>query len=69
MVAFPFPDTGCPVPDVYIYYVPDMINVWILFLHLSTPLDVSARGHSLLNRLDSTERNSFISEIYILNLV
>ena len=50
MVAFPFPDTGCPVTDVSIYYVPDMINVWILFLHLSTPLDVSARGHSLLNR-------------------
>ena len=23
-----FPDTGCPVPDVYIYYVPDIINVW-----------------------------------------
>ena len=21
-----FPDTGCPVPDVYIYYVSDMIN-------------------------------------------
>ena len=30
----------CPVPGVYIYYVPDMINVCILFLHLSTPLDV-----------------------------
>ena len=26
-----FPDTGCPVPDVYfIHNVPDMINVWIL---------------------------------------
>ena len=23
-----FPDTGCPVLDVYIYYVFDMINVW-----------------------------------------
>ena len=22
-----FPNTGCPVPDVYIYYVSDMINV------------------------------------------
>ena len=21
------PDAGCPVPDVYIYYVSDMINV------------------------------------------
>ena len=30
------PDTGCPVPDVHIYYVHDMINVWVLFLNLST---------------------------------
>ena len=36
--GLPFPDTGCPVPDVYIYYVPDMINVSTLFLHLSTSL-------------------------------
>ena len=26
--GLPFPDTGCPVPDVYIYYVPGIINVW-----------------------------------------
>ena len=26
--GLPFPDTGCPVLDVYIYYVSDMINVW-----------------------------------------
>ena len=26
--GLPFPDTSFPVPDVYIYYVPDMINVW-----------------------------------------
>ena len=25
--GLPFPDIGCPVPDVYIYYVSDMINV------------------------------------------
>ena len=31
-----FSDASCPVPDVYIYHLPDMINVWILFLHLST---------------------------------
>ena len=34
--SLPFPDTVCPVPDVYIYYVPEMTNVWIRFLHLST---------------------------------
>ena len=32
--GLPFPDTGFPLPDVYIYYVPDAVNVWILFLHL-----------------------------------
>ena len=32
------PDTGCPVLGVYIYYVPDLINQWILFLHVSTHL-------------------------------
>ena len=37
--GMPFPDTGCPVADVYIYYVSDMINVWILFLHLSTSIE------------------------------
>ena len=25
--GLPFPDIGCPVPDVYIYYVSGMINV------------------------------------------
>ena len=25
--GLPFPDTDCTVPDVYIYYVSDMINV------------------------------------------
>ena len=32
-----FPYTGCLVQDVYIYYVPDMINVWNIaftFIHL-----------------------------------
>ena len=37
--GLPFPDTGCPAPGVYIYYVPDMINVLILFLYLSTSLE------------------------------
>ena len=25
---WPFPDTACPVPDVYIYYVSDTIDIW-----------------------------------------
>ena len=61
--------TGCPVPDVNIYYVPDMINVWILFLHLSTSLG-SFRPRTFLfmnNGLDNTEWASFMSD-YILNL-
>ena len=36
--GLPFPDTGCPVPDIYIYCMPDMINVWdtvTSFIHLS----------------------------------
>ena len=35
--GLPFPDTGCPVSDVYFYYVSDTINVWdtvSLFIHL-----------------------------------
>ena len=31
-----FPDTGCPVPDVNLYHVSYMINVWesvITFIH------------------------------------
>ena len=36
--GLPFPDTGCPVPDVYIHYAPDIIKAWILFLQLSTSL-------------------------------
>ena len=35
--GLPFPDTSCPVPDVYIYYVSDMINVLdnvSTFIHL-----------------------------------
>ena len=30
--GLPFPDTGCSLPDVYKYCVPDIINVWSLFL-------------------------------------
>ena len=35
--GLPFPDTGCPEPEVYICYVPDMINVLdtgSTFIHL-----------------------------------
>ena len=34
----PFPDTACPVPDVYIYYVSDTIDTWDVvstFIHLA----------------------------------
>ena len=44
--GLPFPDTGCPVPDVYFYYVSDMINAWILFLHVSISLSCFANGNS-----------------------
>ena len=36
--GLPFPEIGCPLPDVYIYYVPYMINDWILILHVSPSL-------------------------------
>ena len=42
----PFPETGCPLPDVYIYYVSGMINVWETISTFIHPLDVSAHGHS-----------------------
>ena len=35
--GMPFPDTGCPVPDVYMYYMSDMIYAWdtvSTFIHL-----------------------------------
>ena len=36
--GLPSPDSGCPVSDVYIYYVCDMINIWnivCIFIHIS----------------------------------
>ena len=44
--GLPFSDTGCPVPDVYIYHVSDMINVWdtlstVIHLHwMILPTDI-----------------------------
>ena len=32
--GLPFPDTGCPVPDNYNYYVSVIINVWDTFIHI-----------------------------------
>ena len=37
--GLPFPDTGYPVPDVYIHYVSGMINVWDT-LSSFTPLPI-----------------------------
>ena len=45
--GLPFLDTGCPVPDAYIYYVPNMINVWDTFFYIHPPpLDVYTHGQS-----------------------
>ena len=44
--SLPFPNTGCSVPDVYIYHVPDMINFGATvstFIHLNwmfLPMDI-----------------------------
>ena len=35
--GLPFLDTGCPVLDVYIYYLADMVDVWdtvSTFIHI-----------------------------------
>ena len=62
----PFPDTGCPVPAVYIYYVPDKINVWDTVSYIYPhPLDVSAHGHYFLNNgFENTEWTSCISDLH-----
>ena len=58
----PFPDTGCPEPDVCIYYVSDMINVWnavSTFINLPwmfLPMDIFNNG------LDNIQWASFISD-------
>ena len=44
--CLPFPDTGCALQDVYIYYVPDMFDVWGTVSIFSSFLDVFAHGHS-----------------------
>ena len=63
--GLPFPDTGCPVPDVYIYYVYELINVWILFRRLSTSLGRFRLWTLFLdNGLDNTEWASFISDLH-----
>ena len=55
-----------PVPDVYIYYVLDMINIWdlvFIFIHLPwmfPPTDIPF----LNNGLDDTEWASFISDLH-----
>ena len=63
--GLPFPDTGCPVPDVYIYYVHELINIWILFRRLSTSLGCFRLWTFFLdNGLDNTEWASFISALH-----
>ena len=41
--GLPFPDTSCPLPDVHIYYVPDMINGYCLYTY-PPPFDATAHG-------------------------
>ena len=45
----PFPDTAYPVPDVYMRHLSNVIKFGILFVHLSTSLDVSVHGIPFLN--------------------
>ena len=49
--GLPFPDTGCALQDVYIYYVPDMFDVWGTVSIFSSPLDVFAHGHFFYQRI------------------
>ena len=63
--GLPFPDIGCPVPNVYIYYVPNMVNVCLVFLHLSTTLGCFRPRTFFSNkRLDKTEWAAFISDLH-----
>ena len=57
-----FPDTGCPVPDVYINNVSDMNNVWDT---VSTFIHLYPRALFLNNGLDNIQWTSFISDLYI----
>ena len=61
--GLPFPHTGCLVPDVYIYYVPDMMSGYCFYLY-PPPLDVSGHGLLFDNGLDNTEWASFISYLH-----
>ena len=59
LVARCLPD-GCPLPDVYIYFAPDMINVWgtvSTYIHSLCP-----RMFFLNNGLDSIQRTIFLSD-------
>ena len=62
--GLPFLDTGCPVPDAYIYYEPNMINVWdtfSTFIHL--PWMFTPTDNHLNNGLDNAEWASFNSDL------
>ena len=65
-----FPETGCPVPDAYFYYVPDVINVWILFLYLSSSLGCF-RPRTLFsnNGLNNTEWAPFLSGLHTKHMI
>ena len=66
--SLPFPDTGCPVPEASIYYVPDKINIWdtdFTFIHLpwmfpSTDIPFRPTDWMIPNGLP-------LHQIYILN--
>ena len=67
--GLPFLDTGCPVPDIHIYYVPDMINVGdtvSTFIHLPC---VFPPAYILFLTMDWIIQNGPpLYQIYILNL-
>ena len=64
------PETSCPVPNVYIYYVSNMINIWdtiSTFIHLSRmflPINFVQWTTDLI-----VYNRSHIYQIYMLNLV
>ena len=61
-VGLRYPDTGFPVPDVYIYYVSDVS----IFIHISR---IFCQRKLILNSgLDNIQCASFICQIDILSL-
>ena len=64
----PYPDTGCPVPDVYILNVPYMINAWILFITFIHLPWVFPPTDNIFLTTDWIKQNEpHLHQIYILN--